>query len=181
MRLYQAFITATSSKITLAPSRHQMHSKINIVLRHFKSSFSSRLTLTSCPLTRPIIPYTRMLSNISYHKFHRRTSRGGGGEGGCSPTPPPPQLQKFWKFWGQNAGDSGKSTREKTLYKVVKATFPYVCLVKTELRSNDVRIQEKPYIVYMYIVEISRDGCYFHQQNYDISKRRPRLLFLWWL
>ena len=150
-----------------------MHSKINIVLRHFKSSFSSGLTLTSCPLTRPIIPYTRMLRNISYHKFHRRTSRGGGGEGVRGAAPPP----QFWKFWGQNAGDSGKSTREKTLYKVVKATFPYVCLVKTELRSNDVRIQEKPYIVYMYIVEISRDGCYFHQQNYDIIKANEDLDF----
>ena len=26
-----------------------------------------------------------------------------------------PQLQKFWKFFGLNAGDSGKSTGEKTL------------------------------------------------------------------
>ena len=51
---------------------------------------------------------------------HRRTSRGGvraggayepGGRGGLQP----PQLQKFLKFFGQNADDSGKSTREKTL------------------------------------------------------------------
>ena len=40
---------------------------------------------------------------------HRRTSRGD--EGGCSP----PQLERFLKFFGQNADDSGKSTREKTL------------------------------------------------------------------
>ena len=42
---------------------------------------------------------------------HRRTSQGG--EGGCSP--PPPQLQKFLKYFGQNADDSGNSTREKIL------------------------------------------------------------------
>ena len=40
----------------------------------------------------------------------------------------------------------------------LKATFSDVCLVKTELKSNDLRIQvfvlEKPYIVYMCIVEI---------------------------
>ena len=40
----------------------------------------------------------------------------------------------------------------------LKATFSDVCLVKTDLKSNDLRIQvfvlEKPYIVYMCIVEI---------------------------
>ena len=40
----------------------------------------------------------------------------------------------------------------------LKATFSDVCLVKTELKSNDLRIQvfvlEKPYIVYMCIIEI---------------------------
>ena len=40
----------------------------------------------------------------------------------------------------------------------LKATFSDVCLVKTELKSNDLRIQvfvlEKPYIIYMYFVEI---------------------------
>ena len=47
---------------------------------------------------------------------HRRTRRGGG-RGGLQP----PQLQKFLKFFGQNGDDSGKSTREKILLKVVKA------------------------------------------------------------
>ena len=40
----------------------------------------------------------------------------------------------------------------------LKATCSDVCLVKTELKSNDLRIQvfvlEKPYIVYMCIIEI---------------------------
>ena len=40
----------------------------------------------------------------------------------------------------------------------LKATSSDVCLVKTELKSNDPRIQvfvlQKPYIVYMCIVEI---------------------------
>ena len=42
----------------------------------------------------------------------------------------------------------------------LKATFSDVCLVKTELRLNDLRIQlfvlEKPYIIYMCIVEIHK-------------------------
>ena len=38
--------------------------------RHFKSSFSSGLTFTSCPLTGSAIPYIRMLSNINCHGFH---------------------------------------------------------------------------------------------------------------
>ena len=59
----------------------------------------------------------------------------------------------------------------------LKATFSDVCLVNTELRSNDLRIQEKPYIVYMCIVEISRDGCYFHQQNNDRIKANEDLDF----
>ena len=40
----------------------------------------------------------------------------------------------------------------------LKATFSDVCLVKTELKSNDLRIQvfvlEKSYIVYMCMIEI---------------------------
>ena len=40
----------------------------------------------------------------------------------------------------------------------LKATFSDVCLVKTELKSNDLSIQvfvlKKPYIIYMYFVEI---------------------------
>ena len=88
----------------------------------------------------------------------------------------PPQLQKFLKFFGQNADNSGKSTQEKILLKVViadlKATFSDVCLVKTELTSNNLRIQifvlEKPYIVYMCIVEIHE-----MKQGQIQSKRRP--------
>ena len=69
--LYQALMTDCNKlQITLTQSRHQIHSKINIVQRHFKTSFSSRLTFTSCPLTQPVIPHTRMLNNISYHGFH---------------------------------------------------------------------------------------------------------------
>ena len=40
---------------------------------------------------------------------HRRK---GQGEGGWAAVP---QFQKLLKFSGQNADDSGKSTREKTL------------------------------------------------------------------
>ena len=52
----------------------------------------------------------------------------------------------------------------------LKATFSDVCLVKTELKSNDLKIQvfvlEKPYIVYMCIVEI-------HEMNItSINKTR---------
>ena len=44
---------------------------------------------------------------------HRRTSRGGGGggRGGLQP----PRHNFFKKSFGQNADDSGKSTREKIL------------------------------------------------------------------
>ena len=49
---------------------------------------------------------------------------GGGGRGGRQP----PQLQQFLKFFGQNADDSGKSTREKTLWKAVKARLLSPCL-----------------------------------------------------
>ena len=55
----------------------------------------------------------------------------------------------------------------------LKATFSVVCLVKTELKSNDlIRIQvfvlERPYIVYMCIVEIHK-----MKQGQIQSKRRP--------
>ena len=46
-----------------------------------------------------------------------RAGGGGGGRGGLQP----PQLQKFWKYFGQNVDNSGKSTREKIILKVVKA------------------------------------------------------------
>ena len=54
----------------------------------------------------------------------------------------------------------------------LKATFSNVCLVKTELKSNDLRIQvfvlEKIYIVYMCIVEVHE-----MKQGQNPSKRRP--------
>ena len=59
-----------------------------------------------------------VLSSPKRAHVHRRTSRGGGGgRGGLQP----PQLQKFWKYFGQNVDNSGKSTREKIILKVVKA------------------------------------------------------------
>ena len=52
----------------------------------------------------------------------------------------------------------------------LKGTISDVCLVKTEFKSNDLRIQvfvlEKPYIVSMCIVEI-------HEMKQNPSKRRP--------
>ena len=54
----------------------------------------------------------------------------------------------------------------------LKATFSEVCLVKTKLKSNYLRTQvfvlEKPYIVYMCIVEIHE-----MKQGQIQSKRRP--------
>ena len=53
-----------------------------------------------------------------------------------------------------------RSKHSKRLSKPdLKGTFSDVCLVKTELRSNDLKIQvfvleTEPYIVYMCIVEI---------------------------
>ena len=52
----------------------------------------------------------------------------------------------------------GRKYSKRLLKTDLKATFSDVCLVKTELKSNDLRIQifvlEKPYIVYVCIVEI---------------------------
>ena len=52
----------------------------------------------------------------------------------------------------------GRKYSKRLLKPDLKATFSDVCLVKTELKSNDLRIQvfvlEKPYIVYMCIVEV---------------------------
>ena len=81
--------------------------------------------------------------------------RAGGGASA-------PPVTEILKFFGQNADDSGKSSRKKYSKRLskpdLKATFSDVCLVKTELKSNDLRIQvfvlEKPYIVYMCITEI---------------------------
>ena len=54
----------------------------------------------------------------------------------------------------------------------LKATFSDVCLVTTELKSNDLRIQvfvlEKPYIICMCFVEILEI-----KQGQNQSKRRP--------
>ena len=62
----------------------------------------------------------------------------------------------------------------------LKATFSDVCLVKTELKSNDLRIQvlilEKPHIVYMCIVEIHEmniTSINKIKQGQNQSKRRP--------
>ncbi len=66
----------------------------------------------------------------------------------------------------------------------LKATFSDVCLVKTELKSNDLRIQafvlEKPYIVYMCIVEIHEMNITSIKikQGQNPSKRRPTTLNL---
>ena len=110
---------------------------------------------------------------IQYHLAliwkHRRTSRGG--EGGCSP---PPSHSDFWIFSGKTlmirANVLGRKFSKRLSKPVLKATFSDVCLVKTELKSNDLRIQvfvlEKPYIVFMCIVEI-------HEMKQNPSKRRP--------
>ena len=52
----------------------------------------------------------------------------------------------------------GRKHSKKLSKPDLKAAFSSVCLVETELGSNDLRIQvfvlEKPYIVYMCIVEM---------------------------
>ena len=66
----------------------------------------------------------------------------------------------------------GRKYSKRLLKTDLKATFSDVCLVKTELKSNDLRIQifvlEKPYIVYVCIVEIHE-----MKQGQIQSKRRP--------
>ena len=99
---------------------------------------------------------------------HRRTSRGD--EGGCSS----PSHRNFWFFSGKTptirANILGRKYSERLSKPDLKATFSDVCLVKTELKSNDLRIQvfglEKPYIVSICIVEI-------HEMKQNPSKRRP--------
>ena len=56
----------------------------------------------------------------------------------------------------------GRKLSERLLKPDLKATFSDVCLVKTELRSNDRTIQV-------------RDGCYFHEQKNDIIKTNKDL------
>ena len=66
----------------------------------------------------------------------------------------------------------------------LNATFSDVCLVKTELKSNDLRIQvfvlEKAYIVYMCIEEIHEMNITSIKikQGQNPSKRRPTTLNL---
>ena len=98
------------------------------------------------------------------HSTHRRTSRGG--EGGCSP----PSHRNFWFFSGKTLTIRANVLGRKYSKRLWK---PDVCLVKTELKSNHLRIQvfvlEKPYIVSICIVEI-------HEMKQNPSKRRPTTL-----
>ena len=103
---------------------------------------------------------------------HRRTSRGG--EGGCSP----PSYRNFWNFSGKTqmirAKVLGRKYSKSLSKPDLKATFSGVCLVKTELKSNDLRIQvfhgfgKAIYRLHVYHRNL-RDEYYFHQQN----QRRP--------
>ena len=58
----------------------------------------------------------------------------------------------------------------------LKATFSNVCLVKTELRSNELRILVFCFL-HVYCGNL-RDGYYFHQQNIDRIKDNEELDFL---
>ena len=79
-------------------------------------------------------------------------------EGGRSP----PSYRNFLNISGKmlmiRAKVLGRKYSKVLSKPDLKATFSAVCLVKTELKSNDLRIQvfvlEKPYIVYMCIVKI---------------------------
>ena len=102
--------------------------------------------LTSCMNFRMIQAVMKCFERSTVERIeenHRRTSRGG--EGGCSP----PSHKIFEIFRAKRWWFGQKYSGENTL-KVVKARR----LVKTELKSNDLRIQvfvlEKPYIVYPY-------------------------------
>ena len=70
---------------------------------------------------------------------------GGGCEGGCSP----PSYEKFWNF-------SGKTLVIRA--KVFGRKYSKRRGQSQTWRLLSLRIQEKPYIVDMCIVEISRDG-----------------------
>ena len=72
----------------------------------------------------------------------------------------------------------GRKYSKKLSKPDLKATFSDVCLVKMELKSNDLRVQvfvlEKPYVVNMYRRN-PRDEHYFHQQNKDRIKKTEDL------
>ena len=119
---------------------------------------------------------TASLVYLAY--YHRRTSRGG--EGGCSP----PSYRNFFNISGKTlmirAKVLGRKYSKRLSKPDLKATFSDVYLVKTELKSNDLRIQvlilEKPYIVYMRIVEIHEmniTSISKIKQGQNQSKRRP--------
>ena len=66
----------------------------------------------------------------------------------------------------------GRKYSKKVSKPDLKATSSDICLVKTELKSNYLRIQifvlEMPYIVYMCIAEIHE-----MKQGQNQNKRRP--------
>ena len=73
----------------------------------------------------------------------------------------------------------GRKPSERLSKPDLKATFSDVCLVKTELRSNDRTIQVICFVKAMYHLHVfrrnPRDGCYLHEQKNDIIKtQRPR-------
>ena len=84
--------------------------------------------------------------------------RAGGTRGAAAP----PVTEIFEFFSGKTlmirANVLGRKYSKRLSKPVLKATFSDVCLVKTELKSNDLRIQvfvlEKPYIVSLCIIEI---------------------------
>ena len=80
----------------------------------------------------------------------------------------------------------GRKHPKKLSKPDLKATFSAVCLVKTELRSNDLRIQVFCSGKAVYRWHVFRrnpwDGCYVHHQNNDRIKANEDLdFFLWWL
>ena len=73
----------------------------------------------------------------------------------------------------------GRKLSERLSKPDLKATFSDVCLVKTELRSNDRMIQVICFVKAMYRLHVfrrnPRDGCYFHEQKNDIIKTNKDL------
>ena len=73
----------------------------------------------------------------------------------------------------------GRKLSERLSKPDLKATFSDVCLVKTELRSNDRTIQVICFVKAMYRLHVfrrnPRDGCYFHEQKNDIIKTNKDL------
>ena len=124
-------------------------------------------------VSRSVAPCQVSYSLNSDLGTHIGVRAGGGGEGGCSP---PPVAEIFVIFSGKTlmirAKVLGRKYSKRLSKPDLKATFSDVCLVKTELKSNDLRIQvfvlEKPYIVYTCLVEIHE-----MKQGQNQSKRRP--------